>query len=309
VVIDDSGTGWLAFGGGVASGGTAIYPGTTRICRLSADMMSVDGEVATIPAPYFFEASELNYMGGQWVYTYNTSWKERTEWNVAGVDAPGSCSMCYMTSTTPLQPDSWTFKGMTLRNPGYEGMEFGNNHTHLHKFKDTYYMLYHTEHYRKLLGVASGYRSICIDAIDVNEQNAAISRGSMSHAGVNQLEPIDGFSVQPASQASATRGVSYVKGDADGQMLMHADGAGQAFRVSMVDCAGVTRLRVCVKGEGKLYLRSSQPDGKLLAIASFSADDWTWQEVKLNTKLKSLTDLCFSCAGGDFLFREWVLEK
>jgi hypothetical protein len=27
------------------------------------------------------------------------------------------------------------------------------------------------------------------------------------------------------------------------------------------------------------------------------------------SKLKSLTDLCFSCAGGDFLFREWVLEK
>jgi hypothetical protein len=307
-VIDDNGTPWLAFGGGVAKDGTDFYPATSRICRLADDMLSVDGDIRPIPAPYFFEASELNYIGGKWIYTYSTSWKSRTIWHLAGVDAPGACSMGYMVSEAPLQPDSWNYKGIVLRNPGYEGMEYGNNHTHLHKFNGKYYIMYHTEHYEKSIGATGGYRSVCIDPIEVNESTGAIACGSMSHSGCGQLSPIDGFSVQPASQASATYGISYEKGDAQGEMVVHATGAGQCFRVEMVNGVGAKRLRVNVRGNGTIYLREGSAKGKLLATVSFNFSDWTWCDVELNASLSKLTNLCFSFTDGDCYFREWQLE-
>lgn len=41
-------------------------------------MISLDSDIMPIPAPYHFEANELNVMGGKLVYSYCTSWRERT---------------------------------------------------------------------------------------------------------------------------------------------------------------------------------------------------------------------------------------
>ncbi len=308
VVMDDSGTAWLAFGGGVAQDGTDMYPGVSRICRLTSDMLGVDGEVKTIPAPYFFEASELNYMGGQWVYIFNTSWKARTEWNLSGLDAPSTCSMCYMTSTTPLDPTSWTYKGVVLRNPGEEGMEYGNNHTHLHKFKGNYYMMYHTQHYEKSLSISGGYRSLCIDPIEVNEETATIRRGSMTHTGCNQLQTVKGLQEQSAAQAAATYGVTYEQGEGQGEMWMHATAPGQAFRVEGVEALGAKKLYVKVKGKGSIYLRKGSAEGDFMARAAFDTADWKWVKVSLKNPFTTLQNLCFVSGEGDFYFASWKME-
>ena len=44
-------------------------------------MTGLDGAAVLMPAPYLFEASELNIIGGRFVYTYNTSWSDRDDWN------------------------------------------------------------------------------------------------------------------------------------------------------------------------------------------------------------------------------------
>ncbi len=308
-MIDDNGTAWLAFGGGVASTGSDYMPASSRICRLSADMLSVDGDIQPIPAPYFFEASELYYIGGHWIYLYNTSWKDRAEWPLSYVDAPSACSMVYMSTDTPLVPESWHYRDVVLRNPGHQGMEYGNNHTHLHKFKGQYYMLYHTQHYPKSVGVTGGYRSICVDPIDVNESTGEISRCTMTHLGVKQLASVDGFAAQPASQAAATYGITYESGSNAGEMIVHASGAGQVFRVNNVSAAAASSLRVRVKGQGSIYLRQSTPDGKLLGRVKFDASDWTDCTIALKSMPTDATDLCFSFGPGDFLFKEWQFAK
>jgi hypothetical protein len=342
VVIDDNGTAWLAFGGGVASNGTDYMPGTSRICRLSADMLSVDGDIQPIPAPYFFEASELYYIGNRWIYLYNTSWKNREQWDIAGVDAPGTCSMCYMTSETPLQPDSWTYMGMALRTPGKEGMEYGNNHTHIHKYKGKYYMLYHTQHYPKTIGVENGYRSICVDPIQVSETLGTINCGYMTYGGIEQLSAIDGFKWQPASQASATYGINYESGEDVGEMVVHANAAGEVFRVNGVNAVNATAITLRVKGKGSIYLRRDTPDGRLLGLLTFDtasntfsapataasstsagasssstgsvtfeavSDGWYDVTFPLTTKLTNIYDLCFSFGPGDCYLRSWRLSK
>ena len=72
VLIDDQGTGWLTFGGGTPK--TEYMPDNARIVKLGADMISLASNVSKIPAPYFNEASDLNFINGTWVYSYCTSW-------------------------------------------------------------------------------------------------------------------------------------------------------------------------------------------------------------------------------------------
>ena len=64
-----------------------------RIVRLGKDLISLDSEIVEIKAPYHFEANELNYWNGTWIYTYNTDWNKRTEWPHEGEDKPRNCCM------------------------------------------------------------------------------------------------------------------------------------------------------------------------------------------------------------------------
>ncbi len=176
VVIDEDGTGWLSFGGGKAPNGSDYMPGTSRIVKLGADMLSFASEFVPIPAPYFFEASELNYINGTYVYTYCSEWSDHSlKWEY-DCNVPPRCSMIYMTSKTPLQNDSWKVRGTCLFNPGDYGLEDSNNHTHLHKFRDQYYIFYHTLSLKKLKGISGGYRSLCVDKIHVDETSVTIQR-------------------------------------------------------------------------------------------------------------------------------------
>ncbi|MBQ4362516.1 MAG: family 43 glycosylhydrolase, partial [Oscillospiraceae bacterium] len=144
VVIDDNGVGWLSFGAGKAKDGTDYMPGSARIVKLGKDMISFDSDFTEIPAPYLFEASELNYINGTYVYTYNCDWSDHTEKWDYDCPAPSMCSMVYMTTKTPLDPESWEMKGECFQNPGLSGLEYSNNHTHMHKYKGKWYMFYHT---------------------------------------------------------------------------------------------------------------------------------------------------------------------
>ncbi|MBQ7991210.1 MAG: family 43 glycosylhydrolase [Oscillospiraceae bacterium] len=173
-VIDDNGDAYLSFGGGKAKDGTDYMPGSARIVKLGEDMLSFDGDFVTIPAPYFFEASELNYINGEYVYTYSSDWSRHIlKWEY-DTPCPGACSMISMKSRTPLDPDSWTVMGATLKNPGEMGYDYSNNHTHLQKFKGKWYMFYHTQSLRKQMNIKGGYRSICYREADVDENRVTI---------------------------------------------------------------------------------------------------------------------------------------
>ena len=68
-MVDDDGTGYLAFGGGVPKGKQAA-PGTGRIVRLGEDMLSLDGKPVALDVPYLFEDSGINKIGGKYFYSY-----------------------------------------------------------------------------------------------------------------------------------------------------------------------------------------------------------------------------------------------
>ena len=195
-VIDENGNGWLAFGGGKALGGTDLLPGSARIVKLGDDLLSFDSEFAEIPAPYFFEASELNYINGYYVYTYSSDWNNHIlNWKGSyDVPVPGTCSMIYMTTKTPLDPESWEVKGECFCNPGQAGFDYSNNHTHMHKFRDRWFILYHTMILKSSLGYKGGFRSICVDDIEVDEKTATITgRGGSKNGVEDPVQQENGF--------------------------------------------------------------------------------------------------------------------
>jgi hypothetical protein len=135
-------------------------------------MISLASNIAKIPAPYFNEASDLNFINGTWVYSYCTDWDERTEWPYSNIDKPTACNISYMTSKTPLDPDSWKYRDNYFKNTGDVNVgPLTNNHTHLFKFKGKYYLAYHAMYLQDYFGTKGGFRNVGIEEMQVDEGN------------------------------------------------------------------------------------------------------------------------------------------
>ena len=216
VVIDDNGVGWLSFGGLGPS--EKFFPEAARIVKLKPSMTAVDGSAVKIPAPYHFEANELNYIGGKYVYTYCSNWASRDNWDTyksehgISASAPGGGTMCYMVSDNPLDPDSWEFKG--YYGPGVAG----NNHSHLQKFQGKYYHIHHN-HGSVLLDAmkkdgavdasAGDYRSICVNKTTVNESTATVNLVTLNQEGAEQIKNVNPYMWQQAETMATCGGVNY----------------------------------------------------------------------------------------------------
>ncbi len=301
VCIDESGTGWLSFGGGTAPGGSKYMPGSTRIVKLGEDMTSVASDFVEIKAPYFFEASELNYINGTYVYTFNTSWDPRIEWDSKkdGADRPDNCSMCYMTTKTPLDSDSWQFRGQYLKNPGELGMYYSNNHTHLHKYNDTYYLLYHTLLLQSALGIDKGFRSIGVDTVVVNEETVEIAPCSASPKGVQQIKPFNPYQANQAETALLTD-AEYKQ---EKELVTVSCTDGNVTCVKWVDFGkGSKAFAAKVKGSGIIEVRLDSADSEAVTTLNFECSDWT--AVYNDAKIEGQHDVFFVYAGS-FEFDEW----
>ena len=304
VCIDGDGVGWLAFGGGRASYGTDYMPGSVRICRLGSDMISIDSDFVEIKAPYFFEASELNYINGTYVYTYNSSWDARSKWSPKnGVKAPAACSMCYMTSKTPLDTNSWEYKDYYLKNPGELGLSYSNNHTHLQKYNGKYFLMYHTLTLDKEIKTNHGFRSLCVSEAEVDENDVIISECRANLKGVEQIKHLDPYGICQAETAyltdcgcEETNGVIYAKCSEN-----------NVIAVKGVDFSkGSRAFAAKVKGSGSIEIRLDNFKNKPSAVISFDCSDWT--AVYDMIKVKNVHDIYFVMSG-DFYFDEWQFIK
>ena len=292
VVIDDNGTGWIAFGGGDPnSQGTKLMPGNSRLAKLKSSMIALDGKAVNLPAPYLFEASELNMMNGRYVYTYNTSWSDRNDWNSyakrGSYPSPSSCSMCYMVTDDPLNPNAWEYKGEYVPNPGNFGFGWGNNHTHLQKFQGNYYLFYHSMVLEQNMNTgASGFRSIGVEKVTVNESKQQINKVTMTNQGPAAIKKMDPYSLQQAETMSTSGGINYedfsnivkvttlnsLGNDASKNLQVKMNkGAWTMVRNVDFGSEGANSFTLRTKGTGKLEIRLDNPNAKAAATVEFSS--------------------------------------
>ena len=257
----DGSEAYLTFGGGDITG-TELQPGNVRIVKLGDDMISFASDIAVISAPCQFEANELNYIGDKWVYSYCTRWSIASDWSsYSKATAPSACSMVYMTATDPLA-DDWTYRGVMMPNPGNLGYPYGNNHTHLQKFGDTYYLFYHTQWLERQLGYSGGYRNLQVNKIIVAENVAKIPTLTESRASLTGVSQITTARVNPYVEQSGK---------------MSAVAAKNWWMVRGVDFAAegspARSITMKAKGTGVLEVRAgsdNMEEAEVIATITFS---------------------------------------
>lgn len=309
-VIDGNGVGWLAFGGGDQ---TAYMPGSARIVRLGDDMISFASEFMEIPAPYFFEANELNFINGTYVYTYCSNWANHAEQWDYDCPVPGACGMVYMTTKTPLNPESWVMRGECFRQPGECGFEYSNNHTHMHKFKGQWYMFYHTLALKKGMGITGSYRSMGVDPIAVNETAVKITCTGPTERGAEIITPVNPFVSNAAAKLNGTADIVYDLTDQQNPLLQSAE-AGTWFSVRDVQFSAGSNVplffHAYISGKGIVAVHLDAPDGTVLAcIDTDSADAYHDLYTETAAEIRGTHDLYFIFSEADMSMRTWRFEK
>ena len=313
VCIDENGTGWLSFGGGNAADGGVVHTNVPKIARLGADMLSFDSEFVSIDAPYFFEASELNYIDGTYYYTYCNDWQNRNKWDRKDIPAPPSCSMAYMTTKTPLDADSWEYRGAYFYNSGQNadgesGMRWGNNHTHFCEYQGTNYIIHHTLLLEELTGGTAGFRSIMVDYLPMNAADGEIPITAATRQGVSQIKLLDPYAENSGAVMFTSADIGYTDGN-DPAAKSKADGAWIYVRGADFGY-GASAFTADVKGKGRIEVRLDSISGEAVSFIEFDNADYA----KVRSAEFSQFDgrnhniyLVFS--GADIELRSWQFTK
>jgi arabinoxylan arabinofuranohydrolase len=318
-LIDDDGSAYLYFGGGIP-GKEYAHPRTARAVKLGADMVSVVGDPVTIDAPYLFEDSGIHKIGSAYYYSYCTNWQVPPE--ATSQYGFSSGQIAYMTSDNPLGP--FTYRGMFLKNPGATFGDWGNNHHCVFSFRDEWFVAYHARLLESRMGILKGYRSVNVDRLSVGADGALLPV-TPTRAGISQLAAIDAYSRVNATTASAQAGVDVVGSNpksryfGSGAMSVAGMSGGSWVFVEGVDfgetgpASFVANLRRVSGAPGSILVRLDGEGGDLLAtVDSLSvADDDGYHEVvaKVTKKITGKHDVFFEFTGGGFEWDSWAFNR
>lgn len=293
VLVDDDGTGYLYFGGGVPEGG-AEDPQTFRAVKLADDMIHLDGEVVTLDVPWGFEDSGINKIGDTYYYSYCTNWS----------NGPlGNAKIAYMTSDSPLGP--FTFQNTCFNNPGEFFGTTGNNHHTIITFHDKQYIFYHAEYLnQKMYGEMLGYRTTHVNELPMEDGLFGDAKGTLE--GVEQLSNVDAYSTNRASALAWQGGASF---EGSGDTLLKLSG-GDWMGVSGVDFgSGASVIKLTVKASEDTWIRvtTGSLDGDTLAYVFVPASSDLQEVTAEVTGFEGVQNLFFTAAG-DVSLDSWVCE-
>lgn len=281
VFIDDDGKAYIYFGGGIPEGKDAM-PNTARVMQLGADMTSVVGEAAVIPAPFMFEDSGMNKYNGTYYYTYCSNFYSGTR----PEGSPGGGEIAYLKSDHPMGP--WTYQGTLLKNPGYFFGVGGNNHHAIFQFGSDWYITYHAQTLSKAMGVPNGYRSVHLNKVNFNK-DGTIQEVKADYEGVPQLKQMNPYLLHAGGTMAWSAGVATeVAAGTNGnnQMAVTDIDNGDWIAMSKVDFgskgASTFFAKISTASESAdIELHLDSPDGRLigtLSVPQTAGSDWT--EVK-----------------------------
>ncbi len=318
VLVDDDGTGYLYFGGGVPQGRVAD-PGTGRVIRLGDDMISVAGEAKVIDAPYIFEDSGIHKFNDKYYYTYCSNWQ---------VDAEGTAKYGFvnaeivcMESDSPMGP--FTLKEVILENPGKVFGLYGNNHHCVFNFKDKWYITYHARSMEKEMGIQKGYRSTHIEEFTM-QPDGTIGKIRQTYKGRTQLKYVDAFDVNSAVNVSMMSGTDSVGADEQakktglGNMALGNVNIGDFTEVQGVDFGqGAKSLTMHIRNvtgsEGAIQVRADKLFGEVIAYIPLENgldDEFEAYSAEMLSEISGVHNLYFIAVKGEgFEVLDWQFEQ
>lgn len=299
VLVDDDGTGYLYFGGGVPTGQNAD-PGTARIAKLGKDFISIEGTPTTLKPPYLFEDAGINKIGKNYVYSYCTNWS--TGGNNIGIN---NAVIATMISTNPMS--GFNFDRKVFDNPSRWLGDNGNNHHGFFKFKDKWYICYHSQWIQNQIGVKGGYRSSHVDYANVDESAGKIlgvSAGTTK--GVDQVTPVDATKQIQAECFAWQSGVevNYI-GKSTNMAVSGKSGAWIGLCGVKAQNVNRFKARVAAPCGGAIRISKGSAGGPVIGYLNVEAND-SFEEFKckLSSDISTATDLFFTFSG-DLKFDSW----
>ncbi len=313
VCIDENGTGWLAFGGGVPARDNTMHSKVPKIVKLGKDMLSFDSDFVSIDAPYFFEASELNYINGTYYYTYCNDWSARDGWDYENLSAPPVCSMAYMTTKTPLDSDSWEYRGAYFYNAGENadgdsGMRWSNNHTHFMEYKGVNYIFHHTMILEELMKTNCGFRSMMVEYLPMDAATGKIPANAATMKGVVQIKPLDPYIVNNGTLMFTSADIGYDKIPNPPAKSM---AKGAWIYIKGADFGtGACGFSANVKGKGRMEVRLDDVDSDAVAFIEFDCPDFTDVcSAQFNKSAEKNHDIYFVFSDADIELKSWIFLR
>lgn len=277
VCIDENGTGWLSFGGGLHANNGQIHSFVPKIVKLGKDLLSFDSDFVSIDAPYFFEASELNYIDGTYYYTYCNDWQDRgAEWDY-DMQKPPRCSMAYLTTKTPLDADSWEYRGAYFYNSGenedgQSGMRWGNNHTHFCEFNGKNYILHHTLMLEELQGGKAGFRSMMVDYLPMDVKTGEIPITAATRTGVSQIKLLDPYIQNNGATMFTSADIWYTN---EANPASKSTKPGAWIYIKGADFGyGAKQFEAEVKGKGRIEIRFNDINSEAVSFIEFDCNEY-----------------------------------
>ena len=296
VMVDEDGTGYLAFGGGVPSGMQAA-PGTGRIVKLGDDMISLAGEPVTLDVPYLFEDSGINRIGDTYIYTYCSNWD--TTGNGMKIT---NGAIEYMTSDNPLGP--YTYRGELFPNEGkFFGM-YGNNHHSIGCLNGEYYLFYHNRPVEKAMGITGNYRSPQVDKIGINE-DGSLKQVVGTMQGISQLKPLDPFGGVQATTMADQGGIEVKRKSTASWVIAHRNSWLKVAGVTFGEGSESITFTGSAEEAGTLYVMIDGLDGEIAAEVSYPAGE-SW-EVTAPLAVSQVHDL-YLVFGGEAVLNTWIVK-
>ncbi len=278
VLVDEDGTSYLYFGGGLPSRSQkdALNPRTARVIKLGDDMISTVGKAVMIDAPAFLGDSGIHKFKGKYYYSYCSN---------SAVDhpnpKPAHGEIAYMVGESPMGP--FTYVGTILKKPASLFRVGGNNHHCIFTFKEQWYIAYHSQTLGKARRKVKGYRSPHITKLDITF-DGRIKPVEMDMKSVTLPVPLtlnpykqtgaETFAWQAGINTDVISGCTglCVTDIHDGDWLavaninFGADGATKVF------------VRVASKTGGEIEIRLDSPQGKIVCVlgvgSTGSYDNW-----------------------------------
>ncbi|MBQ8798264.1 MAG: family 43 glycosylhydrolase [Lachnospiraceae bacterium] len=320
VLVEDDGSAYLYFGGGVPAG-KAANPGTGRVVKLGDDMISLACDPVAFDIPYLFEDSAINKEGDTYIYSYCTNWN---------VDAEGkqkygfaNAQIAYMTSKDPMGP--FEYVGVVFKNQNdYFPGNGGNNHHSIFKFNGEWYITYHTRIASNQVGLSGlNYRSTHVTQIKMLEEGVF---EKLARANKESLVPVKNFNPYDKVEAEtmATMGginttpadeVSKQYGSGNMELCEIESGDWVALYNADFGETGATKFTAAVKAEagktGAIQIRVDDLNGPVLGYLDVSGQaDGTYHEITVDL-LKQVTgvhDLVFVFCGEGYTVDYWQFQ-
>ncbi|MGZ7441095.1 glycoside hydrolase family 43 protein [Paenibacillus sp. TH7-28] len=293
VLVDDNGSGYLYFGGGIPGGDNPTQnqwasPKTARVIKLSSDMIHIEGNAQLLDAPFFFEDSGIHKYNGKYYYSYCSNFGGN---HPAGSPPPGE--IAYMVSDNPMGP--FTYVKSILRNPYVFFGVGGNNHHTIFNFNNKWYITYHAQTVSKaLLGDGMGYRSPHINELTYSGNEIVPVQGTMR--GVSQIKHLNPYQRTEAETIGWNGGILTEVSQAPGGMVPSVNmnvtdiHNGDWVAVGNADFgstgAASFKANVASTVGGQIEIRLDSPTGQVVGTLNVAPTGgnqvWRLQEANVN---------------------------